>query len=269
MDDIVFISSSIEKCQPFLEQYLNSLTGVVDDFWEEHIINAQFYAIVQNGIPIGCFAVYRTHKLTLFTIGTDRLHLAQPVMKRILDEFRIETAFVVTCDELFLSLCLDYHQKIEPQAYFFEGTTRAGVRMPEYGRECILPVSGAELEEVQLRTGDFFDFVTEADLNSGRTFLYKLETGGEILGYGILAPNRLKKEYWDCGMIALEAHRRKGVGRSLQYHLAELCRERGGIPVSGCWYYNHLSKKTIESAGRSTKTRLLNVIFKEKDDGRK
>jgi hypothetical protein len=30
---------------------------------------------------------------------------------------------------------------------------------------------------------------------------------------------------------------------------------------SGCWYYNHNSRKTIESAGRYSRTRLLNVTF--------
>ena len=33
------------------------------------------------------------------------------------------------------------------------------------------------------------------------------------------------------------------------------------ISISGCWYYNRLSKKTITSAGRYSKTRLLNISF--------
>lgn len=62
-------------------------------------------------------------------------------------------------------------------------------------------------------------------------------------------------------MITIEEKRRKGVGRSIQLHLGDICIERGGIPISGCWYFNHLSKKTITSAGRYTKTRLLNISF--------
>jgi len=62
-------------------------------------------------------------------------------------------------------------------------------------------------------------------------------------------------------MITLEAKRQNGAGRSILIHLADICKENGFIPISGCYYYNHLSKKTIESAGKYSKTRLLNVSF--------
>lgn len=84
---------------------------------------------------------------------------------------------------------------------------------------------------------------------------------GEILGYGIIVPNVLLKKYWTCGMITLKQYRTKGVGRSIQIHLGDICRENNKIPISGSWYYNDLSRKTIESAGKYTTTRLLNVIF--------
>jgi uncharacterized membrane-anchored protein YitT (DUF2179 family) len=36
---------------------------------------------------------------------------------------------------------------------------------------------------------------------------------------------------------------------------------KGYTAVSGCWYYNHNSKKTMESAGGYSKTRLLKFYF--------
>lgn len=58
----------------------------------------------------------------------------------------------------------------------------------------------------------------------------------------------------------MDNHRRKGVGRSIQMHLAEFCRKKGLIPISGCCYYNHLSKKTMESAGCYSQTRYLDIL---------
>ncbi|WP_181153121.1 hypothetical protein [Paenibacillus sp. AR247] len=34
---------------------------------------------------------------------------------------------------------------------------------------------------------------------------------------------------------------------------------QGIRPLSGCWYYNEASKRTLESAGMVTRTRLLRM----------
>ena len=234
---------------------------MVDDFWEEHILDAQLYEIDGGAGPIGFFAIYGLEKITQFYLIDPCLNLAQPVFQRILREYKVKTAFVATCDELFLSLCLDFHRKVELQAYLFDGTAENEVQKPEFDRSCLSEVSARDLKTVKELTGDFFDFVTEEDLQTGKIELYRLCESGETLGFGIYRPNRLVTRYASVGMITLEPYRRRGVGRSLQLHLADLCRERGLIPVSGCWYYNHNSRRTIESAGRYSRTRLLNILF--------
>lgn len=253
--------STIEEIKPLFVSYLNTLNGVADDYWEEHIANAVFYKISIEGIEIGYFSIFNKEKITQFYMVDKYLQLAQSVFKEVLEKYQVKTAYVATCDQLFLSLCLDNHRKIEMQAYFFDGTVIGDVRSPEFGRECIIEVKPEELAQVKEKTGDFFDFVTESLLLSRENILYRLHCDEEDLGYGIIVPNKMLTKYWACGMITLENKRQKGVGRSIQIHLADICREQGYTPISGCWYYNHLSKKTIESAGRYTKTRLLNVIF--------
>ena len=76
-----------------------------------------------------------------------------------------------------------------------------------------------------------------------------------------MVPNKLQKGYVACGEIVLEQHRRKGVARSLQLNMAEICRNNGLIPIGGCWYGNIASKLTFDSCGRYSRTRLLNVTF--------
>ena len=262
--DYKIIKTSMEEMKPLLMEYLDTLNCVGDDFWEYHIRLAEFYKIVVNESSIGYFAIYHQEQLlTQFYLKKEYLNLAQPVFKQMLDENDIVAAYVLTGDELFLSLCMDYFVKIEKQAYMFDGTVKNEVRRPEYPRSCMMRVKPEEFEEVLEKTGDFFQPISKAQVESGENMLYKLCENHEILGYGIIVPNVLFTKYWACGMITLEKNRQRGIGRSIQLHLADICRENGYIPISGCWYYNHLSKKTIESAGRYTKTRMLKVYFQE------
>lgn len=255
------IKTTMASIKPLLDKYLKTLNGVSDDFWEEHIIKAEYYEIILDIKSIGYFCVFNNEKITQFYILDKYLQLAQPIFKEVLGKYNIKTAYVSTSDQLFLSLCLDFHSKVEMQAYFFDGTVTGDVRPAEYGRDCLFEVNSKELDDVKAKTGDFFDFVSKHELENGVIKLYKLSDNGEDLGYGIIVPNKLLTQYWANGMITLESNRKNGVGRSIQMHLADICRENGFIPIAGCWYHNYLSKKTIESAGRYTRTRLLNVTF--------
>jgi hypothetical protein len=40
-----------------------------------------------------------------------------------------------------------------------------------------------------------------------------------------------------------------------------ICAQQGRRPIAGCWYYNHLSKKTLEKAGLFSQTRLLKFLY--------
>ena len=120
MSNINFIKSNTQEINPLLNEYLNTLIGVVDDFWEEHILTASIYLICEDDKSIGCFAIYKNEKVTMFYICPAYIRMAQDIFKKILSDFNARTAFVATCDRLFLNLCMDFHKKIEMQAYFFK-----------------------------------------------------------------------------------------------------------------------------------------------------
>jgi GNAT superfamily N-acetyltransferase len=274
-----FIKSDLKNIEPLFDEYLQTLTDVTDDFWEEHIIEADIYEIQKDESAIGFFSIAekankivedignkkRNDKiLTSFYIYYEYLVKAQGIFKQILADYKIQTASVTTCDKLFLNLCLDFHKKIEMQAYYFDGTKIIQVREPEYKREFISEIKPEEITEINSKTENFFHLESpEAYLKSGQK-IFRLAENGEDLGYGIIFRKRLSPEYYDCGMVTLPEHRQKGVGRSLLIHMANIIRENGGIPVAGCWYYNINSKRTFESAGRFSNVRLLNVWFVDK-----
>lgn len=251
----------IPQSMQLLQSYGGTLTGVTDDFWEEHILNAKLYEIRLKGETIGHFCLYHEEKLTLFALDEPFRRLGQKIFQQILRDYQVKSAFAATCDELLLSLCLDFHKRLEMQAYFFDGETPHPVRPAEFPRESLREISPAEIDTINGETEGFFDFATKASLEKGEQRIFRLRQDGKTLGYGIIVPVKLRPGLGACGMITLPNQRRRGAGRSILIHLAEICRESGLIPISGCWYQNLLSKATIESAGRYAKTRLINFIF--------
>jgi len=252
--DIRFAKNEAGADRQQLMEYAARLTGIGDDFWEEHILNGVHYSILSNDVEIGYFTLFGNEKITSFYMPDSCLKLAQPIFRQILSEFCVETAFVATCDELFLSLCMDNHKSIEMQAYFFERSD-VSIRPPEWGRELMRP---AVMEDVH----DILDteYVAE-NIRAGR--YYVMREKGVFLGQGFFHPDTLTPTQASIGMSVHPDHRCKGVGRSIIMHLTEISREKGFTPICGCWYYNHNSKRTLESAGFVSKTRLLNVLFTE------
>lgn len=185
------------------------------------------------------------------------INLAQSVFEDVLKSFDIVKAYVPTCDELLLSLCLDKHKKVNLQAYFFEDGKKQ-VRQAEYGRELLYKATLKDLPDIISITGNFVDRHEER-INKGE--LYILKKNGIFLGMGVLVDDVLMKNCGCTGMFTNEKYRQKGIGRSIIMHLKDICREEGKTPIAGCWYYNYNSKRTLESTGYITKTRLLKIEF--------
>jgi hypothetical protein len=77
----------------------------------------------QEGKDCGFFTITEEAKITSFYLNRAYYPIAQPVFKAALEEYRVKTAYVLTCDELFLSLCLDFHQRIESGNPLFHADT--------------------------------------------------------------------------------------------------------------------------------------------------
>ena len=259
---IMFTPTTMEESNDLYRAYLATLSGVYDNFLEDHILGSAFHLIRKDDRTIGFLAIHADSLLTLFFIERSELRLAQPAFDAALSEFGFQSAFVPTCDELFLALAMDRHVRIEKQAYFFIDGGRA-VRAPEYDRTCLHLVPRDQWPDVNGRTENFFDEVFEPKVRDGHIpyEIYELRSAEGILGYGLREGTRIFTGYDAIGMYVMPEHREKGVGRSIILHLKDICAEAGQGALPGCWYYNHNSKRTLESAGFVTKTRLLKVFF--------
>ncbi|MCZ0704618.1 GNAT superfamily N-acetyltransferase [Natronobacillus azotifigens] len=249
--------STLRGNKHFWDSYLESLTSRYDNFLEEHILTSEIYSIYMEDEHIGYFGVFNKEMLTQFFISKSAFKFVQQAFQEVLNVFEIQSAFVPTCDESFLSLCLDKHSKVHLQAYFFEEAEEK-VREPEFPRDLMKVATLDDLQEIVAITGDFVDNHEQRIKDQQ---LYVLRENNEFLGMGLIEDNVIMKNCQATGMFTNEKHRQKGIGRSIILNLKQICHENGKTPLPGCWYYNENSKRTLESSGYISKTRLLRIDF--------
>lgn len=154
--NVLFKSSSYYECRRMFLQYLEFLSGLYDNFLEDHILDSNFYEIRIDGAMIGYFAIHKDVLLTQFYIQKSNCIYAQSIFKKVIKEYCIETAYVPTCDELFLSLCIEKNKEIEIQAFIFE-ESGIDVRPPEFSKPNFRIVSEDRWAEVNKITKGFFE----------------------------------------------------------------------------------------------------------------
>ncbi len=91
--------------------------------------------------------------------------------------------------------------------------------------------------------------------------LFAMLRDGDFAGFGVIERSTLYPAAASIGMITVEAQRGQGVGTAIIGALLDECARRQVTPIAGCWYYNHLSKKTLEKAGMLSQTRLLKISY--------
>lgn len=245
-----------KKIESIFDNYVASLSGVYDNYLENYILKSDFYKMTFKRKTIGCFAVHNDELLTQFYIEDDYVHLAQGSFNSVLQALNLKTAYVPTCDEFMLSLCMDFHKDIEMQAYNFLITDRS-VDGPKYPKHMLRLANLSDADQIKASSNDFFDDLYQ-QISDRKIYVFEDD---EVYGYGIVEENKIHLEYAGIGMFTLEAHRNKGVGRSIILHLKDLVETLGYKALPGCWYHNYNSKRTLESCGFASKTRLLKIKF--------
>lgn len=253
---MIITASSLADVQHLVNEYLDGLSSPFDSFLEEHIVSSDFYRIQNNSTDIGYFAIHNKERLTQFYIRHAYLKHAQPLFLQVIESHAIRSFFVPTCDELLLSLTIDQGFTISKQAYFFQDS---GIDQPEIvpqEGEVFRIASASDLSVIEQVCGSFLEDYSHW-INKGELFVYYRDT--VLLGIGVIEKSRMFDGLASIGMFTNEACRKQGIGKSIIVQLRRVCKEQGSKPIAGCWYYNEESKRTLESGGMVTKTRLLNI----------
>ncbi|WP_438447803.1 GNAT family N-acetyltransferase [Gorillibacterium sp. sgz5001074] len=246
----------LEQVEPMVREYVGSLSSPIDSFLEEHILQSEVSVLRVEEQEAGYYAVYGGKLLTQFYVRRAYRRQAEALFSRVLENTGVDAMFVPTSDELFLSMALDREWTVRKQAYFFQDSLAVmepdGALADGEFREA----REEEIPELVELSGDFIDRHGER-IAAGELFVYR--RGGRLLGIGVKEDSILQPGVASIGMFVGEAYRRAGVGRDIILRLKAHCYGIGVTPICGCGYSNRASKRTLESAGMVSATRLLRL----------
>jgi len=260
-NEILFFPCKWEELLPYIEEYIKSNKITVDSFWEGHVIESNHYKMMICDEIVGFFAIHKNNTITLFNVFVPYANQAQELFARVKKYESVTNAMVPTGDEFFISHCFDNFSKIEKQAYFAIYTEK---ELPKERKKALnLRIADIDKDCETLKLcGDFLDGIIK-QLRDGATFIeiYIVEYDENIVGFGVIDYGRVLKDVSSIGMYVCEKYRQQGIASNILEHLKQICTEKGYRVFSGCWYYNHNSKKSMESAGAYSKTRLIRFCF--------
>ena len=127
----------------------------------------------------------------------------------------------------------------------------------------------SDIERIRKVCGDFFEepsggFITLEERVEAET-IFLLENNEELLGCGIVEKSQFCKGIASIGMFVNREYRKKGVARTILINLKKWAYIHNLKPVAGCWYYNTLSRKSLESAGMIATSIGYKAILKGKE----
>ena len=266
-EEIKFRPCKWEEIQPLIERHVKENSITVDSYWEDHVFAANHYIMICGDEIAGYFAIYKEghdpHKdatLTLFNVFVPYADRSQELFARVKKYETVNHAMVITGDEVFLSHCFDNFLKIEKIAYHFSYADR------EIPKERARPLEfrlakKSDFETFKLAKGFLDEEIKKLEKGVTHLEVYIVEENGVIIGFGIVEYGRVVKDIAAIGMYVCEEYRRQGLAGNILQGLKHMLQNKGFKAVSGCWYYNHNSKKSLEKAGAYCKTRLIRFWF--------
>jgi GNAT superfamily N-acetyltransferase len=258
LNDIVIKKCTYENIMKYIFEYYKKNEIIVDSFWEGNVRESNFYTIEYNQNIIGYFAINKETVLILFNIFEQYRNISQELFEVIKKYESVKEALIPTEDEFFLSHAIDNYVKIEKQAYFSIYTENK----PEKTLDIKLELANVEKDEEILNI--CYDFLEGEIVNIKKGIdeeIYIARYENNVIGFGIIEYQKIVNIYASIGMIVCEEYRRKGFGSNILNGLKDIVKEKGLQAISGCWYYNHNSKKAMERARAYSKTRLLRFYF--------
>ena len=255
--------SSIDELRENREAYGMGLPFAQDLNIEENIWDSGYYRIEYASKPVGYACIDAAKTLWEFYLDEMAYLYAQEIFQYLIREGYIVAAECKTFDYLLMSLCHDFQKSSEGSAYLFRDYNKDDypegwlsditfrlASMDDYD-------SLEELNQIDEEVDFFHDLKEEIGNQEVMVFLKE----DQLVGAGTFKTIWKNQIFRDIGMVVAKDYRRKGIGTFILIKLKQHCEEHDLIPVCGCWYYNHSSKRTLEKAGFIAKHRVIRFRF--------
>lgn len=251
-ENYTVIKSTMGKLTDIIGQHAHSLSYPMDSWLEDQLSEADCLDIIYDGSTVG-YAGIKEQNLRFFYIMPTHFSHAPEILQRLIEDYSITRLFFMSQDPLLATLVIGWDYEIEKVGCFFSDSGKKVPVDETMSRTAVRSAGKQDISEIRRGAGDFFDeasggYATLEERLAAET-IFILEEEGLALGYGIVELGRICSGVASIGMFVNPAHRRRGAAKTILIALKQWVYNQGLKPVAGCWYYNTLSRKSLESAG--------------------
>src|SRR5665647_1513975 len=263
----------IKKCEweeatVFIQEHLKVFSYHMDSWPEERLVETEKFIILLNGEKVGYTAI-KGNSIFYFYVRKEFYRFAPSILEEIIAKKEIKSVFVLTQDTYLSALVAewDYEKKKLGCGFTDLGSTDQNDIL-ESGETFRVATQG-DCGKIKEMSGDFFDepgagfSCLEDRIDAGNIFVLVYQE--EIMGGGIMERSQLFGGTVSIGMYTNSLFRKKGVAKKILLNLKKQAYIENLMPVAGCWYYNTLSRKSLEAAGMIVTTICFEAILKGKE----
>ncbi len=263
----------IEKCDNedvnvFIQEHLKVFLYHMDSWPEERLVETEKYMIILNHIKVGYTAI-KDNSIFYFYVRKEFFPYAPSLLEEIIERKKIKSVFVLTQDSFLSALIAEWDYEKKKLACGFTDLGSDDQKDLLEDGEIFRVATQGDCEKIKEMSGDFFDepgagfSCLEDRIDAGIIFV--LMEQEEIMGGGIMERSQLFKGTVSIGMYTNASFRKKGVAKKILVNLKKQATKENLKPVAGCWYYNTLSRKSLESAGMIVSTICFEAILTGKE----
>lgn len=257
-----------EEANIFIQEHLKEFTYHLDSWPEERLIETEKFIILMNGKKVGYTAI-KDNSIFYFYVRKEFYRFAPSILEEVIDKKEIKSVFVLTQDSFFSALVAEWDYDKKKLACGFTDLGIADQNDILESGEIFRVANQGDCGKIREMSGDFFDepgagfSCLEDRIEAGNIFV--LMYHDEIMGGGIMERSQLFKGTVSIGMYTNSLFRKKGVAKKILLNLKKQAYKENLMPVAGCWYYNTLSRKSLEAAGMIVTTICFEAILKDKE----
>ncbi len=252
-----------------IEDHLASLAYPMDSWLEDRLMESVSYKLMHEDMCIG-YAGLIAETLHFFHVRKEHFKYAPIMFEKVIQEKGIKRVFVMTQDALLSALIAEWDYDKEKQACWFTDSRRPENWKTHIEGAVFRVAQKNDVQRIRSISGDFFDEASggfrclEERIEAGTIFV--LTDSTHLLGVGIVEQSQWCPAVVSIGMYVDKVHRKQGCARTILLNLKRWAYSSKLIPVAGCWYYNTLSRKSLESAGMIVTSIGYEAILKGKED---
>lgn len=251
---------SFEKRLNLNNEYIKTLSGPIDGFWENVVIGtSECYEIIYDNNIAGHFFVDRDKTIVQFYVSKNYFIYSPEIFEYVTESNIVEKAAVSTKEPAFLSLCLDYQKSLDVDMYLFNDNQNIVKELNSFNNISFRLAKIKDINTIKNKCDTAYEGYYENLIENNQLFV--LYSSNTLLGIGEFRIIKSNTQYGDIGVVVAEEYRRKGIATYIITQLKKHCYNNNLKPMACCDIKNIASKKTLEKSGFIANHRIININF--------